>query len=312
MLRLFLRTRAILRSIVKPVTGAISGAIAVALLRTARYFDPDRTSDLFARLARRIGPLLREQRIGRANLTAAFPEKTPEEIERILEGVWDNLGRVTAEFAHLDRIWDVNLDHPERGRIELTPRGSELFEKLRHDGKGALIFGAHLANWELPALAGPAYGLNSAVLFRRPNIAAIDQTIQKIRGVNMGTMIATAHDAPFRLAQALRDGAHVGMLVDQFFDRGVYVNFFGRQTRVNPLLARLVKHVDCPIHGARIIRLPNHRFRSDLSEEVVPVRDANGQIDVQGTMQAVTTVIEGWIREYPEQWLWLHRRWRNY
>ena len=64
---------------------------------------------------------------------------------------------------------------------------------------------------------------------------------------------------------------------------------------------------DC-LHGVRIIRLPGQRFRGERSEEVKPVRDAGGQIDIQGTMQAVTSVIEGWIREYPDQWLWLHRR----
>ena len=91
---------------------------------------------------------------------------------------------------------------------------------------------------------------------------------------------------------------------------GVDVTFFGRKTKANPTLARLVRQVECPIHGVRIIRLPNHRFRAELSEEVKPVRDGSGQIDIAGTMQAVTSVIEGWVREYPDQWLWLHRRWR--
>jgi KDO2-lipid IV(A) lauroyltransferase len=100
------------------------------------------------------------------------------------------------------------------------------------------------------------------------------------------------------------------MLVDQYLTNGVDVTFFGRKTKANPTLARLVRQVECPIHGVRIIRLPNHRFRAELSEEVKPARDASGQIDIQGTMQAVTSVIEGWVREYPEQWLWLHRRWR--
>ncbi|MFX8573847.1 hypothetical protein ABTM22_20150, partial [Acinetobacter baumannii] len=86
---------------------------------------------------------------------------------------------------------------------------------------------SHLANWELPALAAPAYGLESAVLFRRPNIAAVARAIQDIRAVNMGTMVATTHDAPLRLAQALQNGIHVGMLVDQHFGRGVDVTFFG-------------------------------------------------------------------------------------
>jgi lauroyl/myristoyl acyltransferase len=142
MQRLLLRARARLRDATKPLGQAAVGALTIGILRTARYFDPIKTANLFGRIARSIGPLMREQKIGRANLTAAFPEKSPAEIEAILAGVWDNLGRV------------------------------------------------------------------------------------------------------------------------------------------------------------------------ELSEEVKPVRDAAGQIDIQGTMQAVTSVIEGWIREYPDQWLWLLRRWR--
>ena len=78
----------------------------------------------------------------------------------------------------------------------------------------------------------------------------------------------------------------------------------------NPLIARLARQVDCPIHGTRVVRLPGHRFRADLTEAVEPVRDADGRVDIAGTMQAITNVVEGWIRENPEQWLWLHRRWR--
>lgn len=310
MQRLLLRARAILRDALKPVTGAIIGGIAVGLLRLVRNFDPDKTADFFASVTRTIGPWFPEQKTGRANLKAAFPEKSPEEIEAILTGVWDNLGRVGAEFAQLDRIWDFDLEHPEKCRVEIAPDSVERFITLRDDGKGALLFASHLANWELPALAGPAYGLDSAILFRRPNIASVDRAVQDIRSLNMGTMIATTHDAPLRLAQALQKGVHVGMLVDQYFGRGVDVTFFGRTTKANPLLARLARQVECPIVGARIIRLPNHRFRAELSDEVMPIRDAEGKIDVQGTMQAVTSVIEGWVREHPEQWLWLHRRWR--
>ena len=254
--------------------------------------------------------MLREQKIGRANLTAAFPEKSPQEIETILAGVWDNLGRVGAEFAHLDHIWEHDPAHPEHSRIEIEPRTHELFAQLRLDGKPALIFASHLGNWELPALAAVAHGLDAAILYRRPNIASADRIIQQIRAVKMGTLIPAGRDAPLKLAEALQNGQHVAMLVDQYLTNGVEVTFFGRKTRANPMLARLLRQVECPIHGVRIIRLPGHRFRAELSEEVQPVRDAAGQIDVQGTTQAITSVVEGWIREYPDQWLWLHRRWR--
>src|SRR6266480_4431976 len=308
--RLLLRTRARLRDAAKPVAELAVGALTVALLRTTRYFDPDKTANFFGRVTRFIGPMLREQRIGRANLTAAFPEKSPEEIETILAGVWDNLGRVGAEFAHIDHIWDFDEARPNEGCTQLSRRTHELFHQLRLDGKPALIFASHLANWEMPALAAVAHGLDTAILYRRPNIASADRIIQEMRQVKMGTLIPAGRDAPLRLAEALQKGQHVAMLVDQYLTGGVEVTFFGRKTRANPMLARLLRQVECPVHGVRIIRLPGHRFRGELSEEVKPLRDAAGQIDIQGTMQAVTSVIEGWIREYPDQWLWLHRRWR--
>lgn len=309
--RLLRRTRARLRDAAKPMMEAAVGGLTIALLRTTRYFDPVKTANFFGRTAQFIGRRLREDRIGRENLKAAFPEKSPEEIESILAGVWDNLGRVGAEFAHLDHIWDYDADHPEKeSRMEFSRRTKELFDQLRDDGKPALIFACHLANWELPALAAVAHGLDAAILFRRPNSEAADRAIERIRAVKMGTLVPAGRDAPFRLAQALQNGQHVAMLVDQYLTNGVEVTFFGRKTTANPMLARLRRQVDCPIHGARIIRLPNNRFRAEMSEEVKPVFDASGQVDIQGTMQAVTNVIEGWVREYPEQWLWLHRRWR--
>jgi KDO2-lipid IV(A) lauroyltransferase len=309
--RLLLRTKARIRDAARPLADVAVGALTIALLRTTRYFDPDKTATFFGRASRFIGRRLREDRIGRENLKAAFPEKSPEEIEKILDGVWNNLGRIGAEFAHLDHIWDYDPDHPERkSRVEFTRRSKELFDQIRDDGKPALIFACHLGNWELPALAAVAHGLDAAILFRRPNSDAADRAIEKIRQVKMGTLIPAGRDAPLRLAQALQDGQHVAMLVDQYLSNGVEVTFFGRKTRANPMLARLRRQVDCPIHGTRVIRLPNNRFRAELSEEVKPVFDASGQIDVQGTMQAITNVVEGWVREYPEQWLWLHRRWR--
>ena len=310
MAALLARARSGISRTAKPLSAAAIGALTVGLLRATRYFDADRTADAFARIARTIGPLLREQRIGRANLTAAFPEKSPAEIEEILAGVWDNLGRMGAEFAHLDHIWDFGEEYPEDGRIQLAPGTRALFHKLRLDGKPALIFASHLANWELPALAAVAHGLDAAILYRKPNIPSADRIIQELRQVKMGTLVPAGRDAPLKLAEALRNGQHVAMLVDQYLTSGVEVTFFGRKTRANPTLARLLRQVECPVHGVRVIRLPGRRFRAELSEEVVPVRDEKGQIDIQGTTQAITSVVEGWIREHPEQWLWLHRRWR--
>ncbi len=286
-----------------------AGTLLTLVLKAVRHVDRIRVSNAFARVTRTVGPWLPEHRLGRANLTAAFPEKSPEEIERILTGVWDNLGRVVAEFAHLDRLTvgdPLNLPY-----VKYDAAAIERFNRIRDDGKPALVFAAHLANWELPAILAAAFGLDALVLYRRPNVGAVADAVIALRQGSMGTLVPTDSNAPIRLARALEANRHVAMLVDQHYGKGVDVTFFGRRCKANPLIAALARHVECPIYGTHIVRLPGGAFRSEISEEVPPVRDAEGRIDVAGTMQAITSVIEGWVREHPEQWLWLHRRWRE-
>jgi Kdo2-lipid IVA lauroyltransferase/acyltransferase len=292
----------------KQIIAAIAGFFAVWVLRAIRRMNPDRISAAATAVAPRIGRWLPEHRTGRANLAAAYPEKSPSEIEEILRGVWQNLGRVAAEYAHLDRLWDYDPARP--GRIELAPDTAERFARLRDDGKPALIFATHLANWELPALAAAAYGLDTAILYRAPNVSPVANAVRRIRTLNMGTLIPTGIGAPSAAAAALERGTHVAMLVDQYYYRGTEVTFFGRRCASNSMIARLARHYECPLHGTRVIRLPDNRFRVELTEAIVAPRDADGRIALQPTMQLITAIVEGWIREHPEQWLWLHRRWR--
>jgi KDO2-lipid IV(A) lauroyltransferase len=294
-----------------PLLAAATGGLTLALLRAIRLTDRRRTADFWGWLLRKIGPRLREHRLGRANLIAAFPDKPAAEIEHILAGVWDNLGRYGVEFAQIDRFSNADPSRPDDD-IVADPQTSALFHELRHDGKPALIFAAHLANWELPALVAARHGLDTAVLYRPPNIRAAVDAVLKIRAGSMGTLVATGLDAPVRLLHMLEDNRHVAMLVDQHFVKGVDVTFFGRPCKANPLIAQLARHVECPIHGTRIVRRADdkNRFTIEMTPAIVPARDAQGLIDIAGTMQVITTVIEGWVREHPEQWLWLHRRWR--
>jgi KDO2-lipid IV(A) lauroyltransferase len=257
---------------------------------------------------RRIGPLLPAHRIGQANLRAAFPDRDPEWIEQTLRGAWENLGRVAGEYVHLGQIWDYDAEHPNAGRI-ITQDG-QIFLDLQSDDQPALCFAAHLGNWELPAVMAAAHGLPSAVLYRMPNNKAVAREIVRIRAPLMGHLIRSRAQAPLEMAASLTRGEHLGMLVDQHFSRGVDVVFFGRRCKANPTIARLARQFDCPVVGVRVIRLPDRRFQIAAEGPFTLPRDAEGRIDVPQSTQLITTVIERWIRENPEQWLWFHRRWR--
>jgi Kdo2-lipid IVA lauroyltransferase/acyltransferase len=295
----------------KPLFDAAVGALAIGLIRAVHWFDRSRTANFAGAVARKIGPLFKEHRLGRDNLRAAYPEKSDAEIERILAGVWDNLGRIAVEFAHLDEFGVDGFEPRKPELIHYDPPTKARFDRIAKSGKGTISFAAHLANWELPGVGAKLTGMKTAVLFRRPNIGAVSDAVIKLRAPMMGELVATSLNAPLKLAHMVKAGIHVGMLADQHYSKGVEVTFFGRPCLANPLIALLARQTECPIHGIRVVRQPDgNSFWGEFTEAIEPVRDADGRIAIQGTMQAVTTVIEGWVREHPEQWLWLHRRWR--
>ena len=295
----------------KAWTDAAIGAVTVAALKLLRRMNRRRMSNFLGRLMRIVGPWLPEHKVGRANLKAAFPDKSAQEVDAILAGVWENLGRVGAEFAHLDRMTVLDFERGGEADIVYDQISYERFLAVRDSGKPTIGFTAHLANWEVPAIAPAVYKMKSNLLYRRPNIGAVADAVIAMRAGCMGNLIPTGLDAPIRLANALERGEHVGMLVDQHFVKGVDVVFFGRWAKANPLIAQLARHTECPIRGVRVVRRPDgNSFWGEMTDEITPVRDADGKIDIQGTMQVITGIVEAWMREHPEQWLWLHRRWR--
>ncbi len=279
-----------------------------AVFGLARGLGPERSSAVGASLARRIGPLLPAHRTAMANLRAVFPEKTEAERKAIALGAWENLGRTGAEYPHLKELFDYDYWGQKAGRVEVE--GIDNFIALKDDGRPGLIFSAHLGNWELPAICAARYGLDATAVFRAPNDPAVARIVHEVRSETMGGLEAARQGAAFAMQGVLERGGHLGMLIDQHFTRGVLVDFMGRPALVNPLLAKFARRFDCPVHGVRVVRLPRHRFRLELTPALDLPRDANGEIDVAGAMQAMTRIVEGWVREHPEQWLWMHRRWR--
>jgi KDO2-lipid IV(A) lauroyltransferase len=287
---------------------AIVGGIVLGLFALMRRLGPERAPAVCAAVARAVGPWLPVHRVGLANIRAAFPEKDKAWHEATLKQEWDNLGRVAGEYVHLDELWDFDPSHPNEGRIQSD--AAALFIDLLTDGKPALCFSAHLANWELAALGPPAYGMDSAIVYRMPNNPIVAREIQRIRAVSMGQLIRTRNQAPIEIASALTAGRHVGMLTDQHFSRGVDITFFGRRCKANPAIARLARHFDCPVVGARVIRRPDGGFTMQGVGPLTLPRDAAGRVDIVATTQMINGIVEEWVREYPGQWLWFHRRWR--
>ena len=303
-----LRLALVLKRSVPRLAGYAMLPLIAALFRIARGLGPERAGAWGAALLRRIGPWLPAHRTMLGNLREAYPDRSEAERGAIAREAWENLGRTGAEYAHLDTLFDYDPADPATQRMEVV--GLEHFYALRDDGAPGLIFSAHLGNWELPAIAAAKFDLEATAVFRAPNNPAAARLVGAVRQKTMGGLAASGPGAAFAMQGVVERGGHLGQLIDQHFTRGVVVEFFGRPCLANPLLAKLARNYECPVHGARVVRLPGGRYRLELTPPLDLPRDASGAIDVPGAMQAMTAVVEGWVREHPGQWLWMHRRWR--
>ncbi|MBK5959569.1 hypothetical protein CCR97_15345 [Rhodoplanes elegans] len=287
------------------------GRLGVGLLRLLGRFDLRRTAAAAGWLMRKIGPRLKGHRVAGEQLAMVFPQMSDAERESTLAGMWDNFGRLFVEYAHLHRMWDYDWREPRRiGRIEVDAASHAALMRLRETDGPVLFFTGHLANWEIVPLGARMIDRAISVVFRAPRIGPFVSEMIRAREAGGMTVIAAGPDTPLRIRESLRQGRFTGMLVDQHYARGIDVTFFDRTCKVNPMLARFARLFDCPVYGARAVRLPDERFRFELVGPLDLPRDGEGRIEVQGAMQQVTGLIEAWVREHPEQWLWLHRRWR--
>jgi KDO2-lipid IV(A) lauroyltransferase len=263
----------------------------------------DRASALGARIGRLIGPRLGISARARANLGRAMAELGPAEIERVVIGMWDNLGRVIAEYPHLGGFDLYGGD----GRVEVV--GIEHIDRLRDDGIGAIFFSGHIGNWELASLGGTQRGMPLVHVYRVANNPHVERLIQRMRAPIGGSHHPKGGRGARALLAALGRGEHLGLLIDQKLNEGIAVPFFGRDAMTAPALAELALRFRVPIVPARVERLDGARFRLTVMAPLELPDSGDRDADVLAIMTRVNALLESWIRDRPEQWLWLHRRW---
>jgi KDO2-lipid IV(A) lauroyltransferase len=284
-----------------------SGVLSLWVLALMRCFTRRQAASICGAAVRWVGPMLRGHRHARGQLHAAFPAMGSDEARGVLLGMWDNIGRTFGEYGHIPELMAFSADTPAAGQVVMDERTAELVRRIGSERRGALMFAAHLGNWEIPAMTARVGGREIALAYKpQPSKAMTDRLIQA-RSLFAGRLIEARPAAPREMLKALRDGWLVGMLVDQHYADGVEVSFFKHICRVNPILARLARGQDWPVYGARAVRLPDQRYRFEVVGPLEFPRDASGKIDVPGAMQMVFGIIETWIREHPEQWMWAHR-----
>src|SRR5215468_9956909 len=263
---------------------------------------PDWASALGGAIGRLIGPRLGISNRARHNIKRAFPELSESDVAHVVARMWDNLGRVAAEYPHLRSI---RVFQPG-GRVET--HGFEHMDRAVAAGRRMIIFSGHIANWEIGMLAAVQYGISVAQIYRAANNPVVDRMITSFRGGG-GELIPKGTVAARRAIAVLRRGEHLTMLADQKMNDGISVPFFGRPAMTTAALASLALRFECDVLPARVERLAGARFRLTIFPPLPLPRSGDRHADVAALMTQVNQTLEVWIRNRPREWFWLHRRW---
>jgi len=240
------------------------------------------------------------------NLQMAFPEKDMKEITTITKGVYRTLGIVTADLFEIPSLTRENIGN----LVEV--QGIENCWKALEKNKGLLMFGAHFGNWEIQAITVPLFLKNVAAIYRPLDNSFLDNMVALLRS-STGSTLLPKERAMRPMLRSLKKNGVVGILIDQnvAWQEGVFVNFFGRPACTTDGLALLALHTEAPVIPSYIVRLDNGKYRLTFKSEMEIIRTDNEHEDVLINTQNFTKVIEDTIRMYPDQWLWVHQRWKT-
>lgn len=263
----------------------------------------DRASALGGWIGRKIGIRLGITRRAQRNLARALPELSEEEQQIVILEMWDNLGRILGEYPHLAKIWTV-----EQGqRVEII--NADIFHQLQKSDKPAILISAHMANWEMVSVGAKRNGLEVSLVYREPNNFFIRGLLRHIRKAASDRQIPKGKTGAKEVMQVMRDKGALGMLVDQKFNRGMAVPFFGMEAMTAPAVAQMAQKYGAQIVPVRVERLEGARFRITLLPPLTLPETGHKRQDMLHIMTEINNLFEGWIRERPAQWLWVHNRW---
>jgi KDO2-lipid IV(A) lauroyltransferase len=249
----------------------------------------------------------RLRQVGMRNLAMVFPEKSQAERRRILRGVFTSLGRQLAELCQFPRYTRENVDEV------VAYEGLENYERAYAKGKGVLFLTAHFGAWELSAFAHSLHGHWLHVVMRPMDNEYLDRLLQEYRTMH-GNKTVAKDDFVRGLLAAMKAGETVGILMDTNMTppQGIFVDFFGIPACTASGLARIALRTDAAVvPGFTIWDQERRKYRLRFDPALELIRTGHLEADIAANTQRFTKVIEDYVQQYPDQWLWVHRRWKT-
>lgn len=269
-----------------------------------RLFSITKSADICAFIVATIGPRLRVTNVARKNLRLIYQNIDTIEEDRIINGMWDNFGRLIGEFPHFSQMSAIDI----LKRVEIE--GLENIRKFQEETQPFLMFSGHFANWEfIPHIAKIFYH-ELATVYRKANNPFVDQSIATMRKRDGVSFIAKGPYGGKALVRSLKEKRTIAMLVDQKMNDGISVPFMGHPAMTAPAIAKFAIQFHYPIIPLQIIRKENSTFKVIIGSAMNIPLEGSEEDRIHIIMEGVNDILGSWINERPEQWFWMHNRWR--
>jgi KDO2-lipid IV(A) lauroyltransferase len=269
-----------------------------------RLLGVDGASAFGGWLGRTVGPLSGAHKVATRNLKLAFPDKDAAWHARMLSAQWEGLGRSFAEFPLMDKIL------PSTGRVEVV--NQERLFQIAADKVPVVFVSGHLSNWEVMPAAIVDSGVVCEMTYRAANNPYVDDRIKASRfryGVRL--FAPKGGDGARELLEGMKQGKSVALMNDQKFNSGVEGLFFGHPVRTAPGPSRLAIRFGTVLQPMSVQRTKGARFRAVVHDPIHLPNTGDRTADIEAGVKLVNAFMEERIRERPEEWFWVHRRWPN-
>ncbi len=280
---------------------SLLGAIGALPLETSMKFGKS-VGQFFAKRFPKL------QKTARRNLEIAMPELSAEEKERIIYGTFESLGRHLGFVSHFKKFKHEDIHE----LVEVVGK-AENFDQAYADGNGVLFFTGHFGSWEIFNLLPPAFGLDMNILVRRIDNPLVENFVDKMR-TRFGSVTLDKTKSARTMYRVLRKGNLLGILADLNVQEkeGVFVDFFGVPASTTTSIAKLALATNAAVLPAFAVWEESKRKYVVYLEPPVKYNiTENADEDIKKLTQDITAVVEKYVRKYPEQWLWIHKRWNT-
>ena len=293
------------RTALKRIKHFLEYILVYSLYFILKNVSIDTASKIGSIIAKCIAPLAPETKIARQNLHFAFPELSNQEIEIMIKKMWDNICRTIMEMPHIHTMSDEEFNK----RVEII--GNENMLKTKDHGAGICI-SSHMGNWEVAARTTLLYNDKVSIVYRKMNKPLLNATYLGMKNNKFGN-IPKGPEGIKQLIEAIKGKQFICLLPDQYFDKGIDVNFFGKPAMTAKAPANLALKYNLPISFGYCVRTHGAHFKvytagpykvNDLVKNLDNVEDKEFAIT-----EKINEIIEGWIKKDPSQWCWIHKRW---